>query len=212
MISIRQIRAARGLLDWSQTDLAVRANVSQRAITSIETGKNRPSFTTLSTIENIFIENGIEFIEGGVKLKNPTITIISGDNVPQKFLNFLYKRLKDENISEVLANGLNQALLSEEVKKGVINYLENIKSIGVSERVLVSEDFDINCALGGLERYRGVPCQFFSDTSPLFIFGNYYALMMLDIQEIVVVENAPMANFQRKIFEMMWVSGKEFKM
>jgi transcriptional regulator with XRE-family HTH domain len=45
-----KVRAARAVLNWSQTELAVRSGLTQRAIYGIEAGINRPRKTTESQI------------------------------------------------------------------------------------------------------------------------------------------------------------------
>ena len=50
MPTIEQIRAARALLDWSQSDLADKAGLSQTGIARIENGTNQPNSSTLEKI------------------------------------------------------------------------------------------------------------------------------------------------------------------
>ena len=51
MPTIEQIRAARALLGWSQSDLADRADLSQTGIARIENGTNKPNSKTLEKIK-----------------------------------------------------------------------------------------------------------------------------------------------------------------
>lgn len=76
MITSRQIRAARALLDWSQQQLADKAIVSLNALARLESGKVDPRASTLEAIETALSKAGIEFIPRdakgeGVRLKNP---------------------------------------------------------------------------------------------------------------------------------------------
>jgi predicted transcriptional regulator len=76
MISSRQIRAARALLDWSQQQLADKAIVSLNALVRLESGKVDPRVSTLEAIEKTLVKAGIEFIPSGtkgegVRLNNP---------------------------------------------------------------------------------------------------------------------------------------------
>jgi len=63
MITRDQIRAARGLLDWTQKDLADRANVPLSQIRNIERGVLDPRASTLAAIEQAFDEAGVIFLE-----------------------------------------------------------------------------------------------------------------------------------------------------
>ena len=57
-----QIRAARALLGWKQSDLAARSNVSEISIKNIERGAQQPRLRTALAIEQAFHEAGVVFL------------------------------------------------------------------------------------------------------------------------------------------------------
>jgi transcriptional regulator with XRE-family HTH domain len=66
-----QSRAARGLLDWSQAELAARSNLSEGTIRDFEKGRRVPSINNLAAIRRALEVGGVEFIDGnqpGVRL------------------------------------------------------------------------------------------------------------------------------------------------
>jgi transcriptional regulator with XRE-family HTH domain len=66
-----QSRAARGLLDWSQAELAARSNLSESTIRDFEKGRRVPSINNLAAIRRALEAAGVEFIDGdqpGVRL------------------------------------------------------------------------------------------------------------------------------------------------
>lgn len=66
-----QSRAARGLLDWSQAELATRSNLSESTIRDFEKGRRIPSINNLAAIRRALEAAGVEFIDGnqpGVRL------------------------------------------------------------------------------------------------------------------------------------------------
>jgi transcriptional regulator with XRE-family HTH domain len=66
-----QSRAARGLLDWSQAELAARSNLSESTIRDFEKGRRVPSINNLAAIRRALQAAGVEFIDGdqpGVRL------------------------------------------------------------------------------------------------------------------------------------------------
>jgi predicted transcriptional regulator len=76
LTTIRQIKAARALLDWSQSDLAQRSGVSEPTIARLESaeGELGGREETVRKIRAALETNGIEFIEGngeGVQLRKP---------------------------------------------------------------------------------------------------------------------------------------------
>jgi ribosome-binding protein aMBF1 (putative translation factor) len=64
VVTIEQVRAARGLLGWSQTDLADRAKLSLITIKRFEAGFGPPVSNEVSAkVEKALEAAGIEFIE-----------------------------------------------------------------------------------------------------------------------------------------------------
>ena len=63
MLSSAQCRAARGLLDWSQQDLASGAGVGIVTVRQIEAGTTEPRRATLSVVRQTFERAGVEFID-----------------------------------------------------------------------------------------------------------------------------------------------------
>ena len=60
LIYAASIRAARGLLNWSQGDLAGRSGVSKQSVTRIEHGTLDPRFSTMAALYEAFRLAGVE--------------------------------------------------------------------------------------------------------------------------------------------------------
>ncbi len=72
MITPEQIRGARAMLGLTQAELAERAGISKTGLNNIEGGSSDPKASTLSAIQRVLEEAGVEFTNGaepGVKLK-----------------------------------------------------------------------------------------------------------------------------------------------
>jgi transcriptional regulator with XRE-family HTH domain len=63
MVTPAQCRAARGLLDWSQQDLASQAGVGIVTVRQLEAGVNEPRRSTLEVVRQAFERAGVEFID-----------------------------------------------------------------------------------------------------------------------------------------------------
>jgi len=61
-----QIKAARALLAWRQSDLAEHSGISEITIKNVERGATDPRVTTMAAIQSAFENAGIEFLENGV--------------------------------------------------------------------------------------------------------------------------------------------------
>jgi transcriptional regulator with XRE-family HTH domain len=78
MISPSQCRAARGLLDWSQHELARQSRVGIVTVRQLESGMHEPRRATLQVVRQAFEAAGVEFIEengggAGVRLRKPGV-------------------------------------------------------------------------------------------------------------------------------------------
>src|SRR5688572_16797721 len=72
MITPSQIRGARAMLNLTQAELAARAGLSTTGLNNIERGLSDPKTSTMSAIQRVLEEAGIEFTNGdepGVRLK-----------------------------------------------------------------------------------------------------------------------------------------------
>jgi transcriptional regulator with XRE-family HTH domain len=74
MVSIRQVKAARALLSWSQEDLAEKSGVSYPTIARLESGDSvlGGREDTVAKIIAALVDAGVEFTNGdqpGVRMK-----------------------------------------------------------------------------------------------------------------------------------------------
>lgn len=64
-----QIRAARGLLGWSQAYLAETANIHRGTLIDLEAGTREPHEATLELVMSELADAGIVFTERGVEFR-----------------------------------------------------------------------------------------------------------------------------------------------
>ena len=86
-ISPSQLRAARGMIDWSRGELAKEAGLSAETIKNIEHGVYSPKEETIKTLMEVFARRGIRFVQyeatisydiGHRKIENPLIVSHAG--------------------------------------------------------------------------------------------------------------------------------------
>lgn len=75
MVTSGQLRGARGLLGWSQVELATRAKVARVTLARIEGGTHVPGERTLDAIVAALMHAGVSFVDTpsatGVLLARP---------------------------------------------------------------------------------------------------------------------------------------------
>lgn len=65
MLTAEQSRAGRGLLDWSQNDLAEKSNLGHSTIRNFEAGRRVPGINNLAAIRRAFEQAGVIVIDEG---------------------------------------------------------------------------------------------------------------------------------------------------
>jgi len=65
MITPAQIRAARALIGWKQTDLAEASGISEMSIKNIERGLTDARSSTIAALQAAFLTAGVVFLEPG---------------------------------------------------------------------------------------------------------------------------------------------------
>jgi predicted transcriptional regulator len=83
MITRAQVRAARALMGWTQSDLGKASGVSEVAIKNLERGVTDPRVSTISNIQAAFDQAGVIFLDVGdirdggvgVRLKNRSAVV-----------------------------------------------------------------------------------------------------------------------------------------
>jgi transcriptional regulator with XRE-family HTH domain len=68
-ISPEESKAARKLLRWSQQHVATRLQVSEQTVRRFEIGERLPWSLDLTQLRRLYEEAGVEFTQGGPKLK-----------------------------------------------------------------------------------------------------------------------------------------------
>ena len=74
----RQIRAARALLSWSQTDLCKEAGISRATLNDLENDTGDPRRSSINRVEEAFTKHGVIFLsEGDTRMGGPGVRLAS---------------------------------------------------------------------------------------------------------------------------------------
>lgn len=203
MITGRQIRAARGLLEWKAEDLAKRADIARETISKIEADAVHPHEKTMANILRAFEENGVEFLgDRGVTMKNDEIVTLKGENIFFRVLDDVISTLRNTKDAEALF-----ACVSDKVSPpAVVENYRRLRKSSIEMRSLVKESDTY--LMGNLDEYRYLPKKFFHNNATV-IYGNKFATMILDPQTgedmgAVIIRNSNIAAAQRNLFNFIW--------
>lgn len=207
MMTIAQIRAARALLDWSQSDLADYAGLSQTGIARIENGTNKPNSSTLDKINTAFDRADIEFIgETGVKKRTGEIQTLHGAEGLKAFLDDLYVYAQKKGGEFCLHNADPDNWYKWVGREWFDMHSERMA--GLSDTIA----FKITCAEGmgnlissGFAEYRWFPKDKFSDQS-IYAYGETLAFVHFGEEslKIDILKNEQFSKAFQVLFDIAW--------
>lgn len=208
MPTLEQIRAARALLGWNQTDLADRAGLSQTGIARIENGTNHPNSQTLRKIEEAFDKADIEFIDtSGVRKRENYFRTLRGSEGMREFLNDVYEVLSTEGGEFCIFNA--SPLVMMEWMDQELWDMHRERMVGIknkiSGKIIVKRDLQ-NFVASGYAEYRRFDDNEYDERKTLYSYGN--RLVFLDFKPedlvITIMERHEFAHAYRVIFNSAW--------
>lgn len=208
-ITTAQIRGARGILNWSQSDLAERTGISSTSIGSIENGQSTPRASTLQTIRKTFETAGIEFIGlDGVRLRSGDIRTYKGKDGLIDFYEDIYQTVKDYK-GDILVSNVDERLFVKYLGDFADTHIERMKSLpDIRYKILVREGDDYAPGSDYAE-YRGIPTELFSSV-PFYVYADKLATIVFESELTVIVMDYPaIANAYRTQFADMWQRAHE---
>jgi transcriptional regulator with XRE-family HTH domain len=188
MPTIEQIRAARALLDWSQSDLAEHADLSQTGIARIENGTNQPNSQTLNKIKSAFENAEIEFLgTSGLRKKSGEIKTYRGTEGFRAFMNDVYETTKEHG-GEIRVSNVNEKnwykWMGEEEYKAHAERMKAIKE-KFSFKIII-EDGDWFFIANEFAEYRWFPKELFNDQS-FYAYGSKLALINFKTDDVIIM-------------------------
>jgi transcriptional regulator with XRE-family HTH domain len=206
IITNRQIKGARGLLDWTQDELAKATGLSRPALNNLERGETSPHSDTLRRIQKAMERAGVEFIAGGCRLKEMTLDVDVFEGAEALF------KLYDDVIATfgngggvIYISGVDERKFMKAGGKQFLEYLKKFEELGIVDNLLAKEG-DVHLVVPA-KYYRWVPEEIFSQT-PYMVYGDSYAIILWGPPvKIVLIRNAEIAASYRKQFLAHWRRG-----
>lgn len=218
MITAAQLRAARGLLDWSRGDLAKAAKVSQETIKNIEHGVFRPQDATEEAIIRAFAVHDVVFLEkDGVCFDRDNVKQYVGREDFKRFMDDVYSTaLNDPEAVEggsrpICVSNVDERLFEKHLGDYIQVHVQRMKDLKkVRLRVLVKEDDFFSVPDAVHIEYRWNPNQSIGDV-PFYVFGNKFAILMFNQEpspRIIVVTSKLLSAAYREQFDVLWGNSR----
>ncbi len=204
MITAAQLRAARGLLDWTRADLAKAANISPETVKNIEHGTFRPQENTADAIVKAFGAHDVKFTENeGVQIKQELVRTFVGKEGYIDFLIDIYKTVK--NGGQICQFNFSDSLFVKYSRGRADNHTHDMSVIpNLNARCLVPEgDYNFPakyCVYKWLKKEH-------LNAIPYYLYGNNVAMLTNEEEEQitwVVIGSTSLVQAFRKQFDMYW--------
>jgi transcriptional regulator with XRE-family HTH domain len=203
MISIQQCRAARGLLGWTQQDLANSAGLSKTAINNFEKGHSDIKAESLKAIRMAFESADVEFIgHDGLRRKSENTRIIKGEDALATLLDDIYETLKIQG-GEVLISNFDENAVTPQDAKALRRHRERMEDSGITERALCAEDSGWNG-----KDYRSFASASAQAAMTTFIYGEKLAVKLWDQSIILMINSSEACSAERRRFENIWTQAQ----
>ncbi len=206
-ITTAQIRGARGILSWSQQDLAQRTGISATSIGSIENNQTTPRASTLEIIRNTLERNGIEFLGlDGVRIRDTYMTTYEGGSGMKAFFDDVYETVKKSGGEIALFNGVPNKLiewLGNDFYKMHIARMDAMKKTFTFK--IIIEEGDTNHIARSFAEYRWFPKDRFNEKT-FYCYGDKLAFLNFykDNVKIIVMQQDEIANSFKQLFDIAW--------
>jgi transcriptional regulator with XRE-family HTH domain len=214
MITGRQIRAARGLLNWDAAKLAHEAGITRVTVSRIETDTVQAQEKSLARIHNAFDQHGIEFTDGsGVRLKQQNVEVLEGSSGFIRFFTSVYEHLSMHG-GTIVQSGVNEKLFTKYLADYEETYISQMTELykqrdDITMLILVEEG-DYNFVASDYATYRWQPKKYFSP-SAFYVVGDRIALMSFTHEPApltVVIKSASLAAAYRNSFAQAWAQAQ----
>lgn len=210
-ITTAQIRGARGILGWSQQDLAQRTGISATSIGAIENNQTTPRENTLATIRKAFESGGIEFIGlDGVRIRTGDVRILSGQQGYFDFFDDVYQSLSANPGLVRVSNVDERQFVQWHGKMGQdhLKKMEQLQASNVTYRILIREGDDFFPAESYAE-YKWIPKDQYG-TVPFYVYSNKLGIILFDHEpKIILIDHPAVAEAYQKQFDGIWEQAKK---
>ncbi len=206
MITIEQCRGARGLIGWTQQDLADASGLSKTAINNFEKRHSDIKAESIKAIRMAFESMDIEFLEqDGVRKKSENLRLLKGPMALGDILDDIQETAGYPS-SEILIHNIDQNFIINLPTQKLFAHMELIKTHNITERILCTEG--IKTLLSQEDQCRWLPEDMLKNAMPTIIYGKKVAFQLYEQSMFVLINSAEASEVERKRFETLWAEAK----
>lgn len=218
MITAAQLRAARGLLDWTRSELAKACGLSAETIKNIEHGVYAPQESTINAIVNTFAKQNVEFTEhDGLRRTNESVVIFRGTRGFREFMDDVYEAACSPSAAiggdkPICVSNVDDRLFVETLKDYAPVHVERMNKLkNVKILVLTGQKDFYRVAKSEYIEYRWSG-QDGTVYVPFYVYGDKFAILIFKENEeakVVVISSALVAKTYREQFAILWKNSNE---
>ena len=203
MLTIAQCRGARGLLGWTQQDLADASGLSKTAINNFEKGHSDIKAESLRAIRMAFESAETEFIgHEGVSIKTETFKTFRGQTALNELIDDIHLTLSNSNEQEILISFVDQTLAGRLTTQKLFKHIEFLKENNIKQRILSFTGS--KQILSPSDEYRWVNTDSVNTGTTTFIYGDKVAIELWDKSMIIVARSKDANTSESARFEKIW--------
>jgi len=206
MLTKAQCRAARGLLGWTQQDLASAAGISKTAVINFERGLSDIKSETLRQIRRAFESGNVQFGElDGVQRKAESSFIIDGPDALFKILQDAC-HMQDPDSNDILISHLNEQEILRNNLESFYDIVSSWEKSGYEIRYLLNTGEFL--FLQPFAEYRWVSEELGTYSFTSIVYGSRLAIKFWNSDCYAVIDSRVAANAERQRFEAIWQKSK----
>lgn len=206
MITAKQCKAARVLLNWSGTKLSAESGVDLALVGRFEKGFQKSAADKVAAMEDTFKRAGIEFLgSSGVTVKRDVSELFTGKDSCSQLWQRILQSFDGCDEGEILVTHVDERRGLKENGDKLEVYLDELKNRGITERLLSCEGDTF--FLVSPKCYRWIPEILFNASRTTYIFNGCVAIQFWESDTIVYVRNQKAYEAEAKQFERLWLSS-----
>lgn len=208
-ITPAQVRAARALLNWNQSDLANYSGITATTINNIENSQHRMNSQTQEKIISTLSKFGIVLLGSeGVSIGNSTITKYTDQDGILYFLDNVFMKKIALHQPAIRMIGFDAIKLSQylgnKYMDGLYTRLNGLKSLSFR---LISYEAQPKIQLAKSE-CKLLTTEYYTDSMTMVFMDNVVHFTWNPLG-LILIENSEIAANQAKIFDFLWQSLKK---